>query len=260
MPGSILLASPGGTSPRTIKSDPVFNHPIIEAQTAKHQLRMTEDSNEYREEDQCQETLTMEESKETPWEEALINTTKEGPTVRGGTTITKEGTTSMLEEDKKESKGEATTTTKEDYRDEDGREAVITACMNRMPGSRLQASQGGRCPRTAINNIITNITIVEDQKPTWVPGCKEEDNKRYRELLKYMEDRRLEARELLRRDEDRKKEAKQKKDSWDLLRTSMEYLKEKEWGWRQRRIEEIERIREEEKRDRLAVVKEKKKR
>ena len=40
----------------------------------------------------------------------------------------------------------------------------------------------------------------------------------------------------------------------------MEFLKEKEWGWRQRRIEEIERIHEEEKKDRLAVVREKKKR
>ena len=154
MPETPSQAPPGGTSPRTIKNDPVSNHHTIEAQPAQHLLKRTEDKEEYREENHCN----------------------------------------------------------------------------------------------------------EDLGPTWAPGCREEDNRRYRELLKYMEDRRLEAREMLRREEDRKKEAKQKKDRWNLLRTSIEFLKEKEWGWRQRRIEEIERIREEEKKDRLAVVREKKKR
>ena len=61
-------------------------------------------------------------------------------------------------------------------------------------------------------------------------------------------------------DEGRKKEAKHLEDSWALLRLSMNFLKENEGGWRQRRIEECDKIREEEKRDRLAVVREKRKR
>jgi hypothetical protein len=44
-----------------------------------------------------------------------------------------------------------------------------------------------------------------------------------------------------------------------LLRLSMNYLKEKDGAWRQRRIEECDKIREEEKIDRLAVTREKKK-
>ena len=75
---------------------------------------------------------------------------------------------------------------------------------------------------------------------------KEEDYKRYRELLQYMEEKRKEARERLREDDGRKKEARRKEDSWALLRLSMNFLKEKEGGWRQRRIEECDRIREEE--------------
>ena len=137
--------------------------------------------------------------------------------------------------------------------------AVHTACIDRMPGSTLQASTGGRCPRTVYKCTITNTNNIEDQKPTWIKDCKEEDNQRYRELLRYMEDRRVEARENLKREEDRKREASQKKDRWKLLRPSIEFLKEKEWRWRQRRIEEIEKIKEEEKKDRLAVIRKKKK-
>ena len=79
-------------------------------------------------------------------------------------------------------------------------------------------------------------------------------------MLQYMEDRRKEDKERLSQEEDKKREAKRKKDSWALLRLSMSYLKEKDGAWRQRKIEECDRIREEEKRDRLAVTREKKKR
>ena len=82
----------------------------------------------------------------------------------------------------------------------------------------------------------------------------------YRELLQYMEDKRKEARERLIQDDGRKEKARRKEDSWALLRLSTNFLKEQEGGWRQRRIEECDKIREEEKRDRLAVVREKKKR
>ena len=64
----------------------------------------------------------------------------------------------------------------------------------------------------------------------WVQGCKEEDNRSYRELLQYMEDKRTEARERLAQEEGRKKEAKQMEDSWALLRLSMNFLKVNEGG------------------------------
>ena len=144
---------------------------------------------------------------------------------------------------------------------EEDDKAVTPACIDRMPGPILQASPGGSCPRTSKSIIIdTNTNHIEGHAPTWVPGSKEEDNKRYRDLLKYMEERRKEARELLRIEEGRKKEAKKKEESWALLRTSIAFLKEQEWKWKQRQIEEVERIKEEEKADRLAVVREKKKR
>ena len=104
---------------------------------------------------------------------------------------------------------------------------------------------------------------VEDQQtdqPSWVKGGKEDDNQRYRDLLKYMEEKRTEARDMLAVDEERRRESKRKKDSWALLRASIDFLKENEGKWRQRRIEECEKIKEEETRDRLAVSREKNKR
>ena len=56
------------------------------------------------------------------------------------------------------------------------------------------------------------------------------------------------------------KGARRKEATWELLRTSISFLKEKEWIWRSRKIAECERIKEEEKRDRFTVVKIKKKR
>ena len=61
-------------------------------------------------------------------------------------------------------------------------------------------------------------------------------------------------------DEERMKEARQKEATWELMRASISFLKEKDGVWRSRRIEECNKIKEEEKRDRLAVVKMKKKR
>jgi hypothetical protein len=75
-----------------------------------------------------------------------------------------------------------------------------------------------------------------------------------------MEEKREEARMRLKEDEDRKDAARKKEESWDLMKEAVRFLKEKGDGWRERRIEECERIREEEKIDRLALVKEKKKR
>ena len=94
----------------------------------------------------------------------------------------------------------------------------------------------------------------------WVKGATRSDNDRYRSFLAYMEEKREEARLRLQEDEDRKDDARRKEESWDLMKEAVKYLKEKGDGWRERRIEECERIREEEKTDRLALVKEKKKR
>ena len=73
----------------------------------------------------------------------------------------------------------------------------------RMPGSIIQASQGGTCLRTTINIPLTNYHEFEEterkerkgqeekdtkEDATWVPGGTEEDNKRNLEFLKYCEE------------------------------------------------------------------------
>ena len=61
-------------------------------------------------------------------------------------------------------------------------------------------------------------------------------------------------------DEERKKKAERREKQWELMRISTEYLKKHEAKWRTRKIEECERIKDEEKKDRLAIASEKKKR
>jgi hypothetical protein len=91
-----------------------------------------------------------------------------------------------------------------------------------------------------------------------VVGAKEDDNQRYKALLKYMEDRREERRERLQEDQARKERARKRHESFGLLKLSLDFLRQREDAWRSRRIDECERIKEEEKRDRIAVCKEKK--
>ena len=55
------------------------------------------------------------------------------------------------------------------------------------------------------------------------------------------------------------RKVEKKRRNWDLLRVSMEFLRENDAQWQTRRIEEVDRIKEEEKKDRLAICKEKKK-
>ena len=95
---------------------------------------------------------------------------------------------------------------------------------------------------------------------TWVEGGTEEDNKRYLEFLRYCEEQREESLRRREEDEDRKKRALAKEKAWEMMRESVNFLKSNEERWRTRRIEECDRIREEEKRDRLAIAREKKKR
>ena len=70
--------------------------------------------------------------------------------------------------------------------DHDGREAVRSACNNRMPGPIVQASQGGTSPRTLTNLQVSNMPhstqdqhlhkeqSLEDQA-VWIEGSKEVD-------------------------------------------------------------------------------------
>ena len=59
-------------------------------------------------------------------------------------------------------------------------------------------------------------------------------------------------------EENRKKDAKKKEESWALMRESVAFLRTIADKWRERRIDECDKIREEEKKDRLAIAKEKK--
>ena len=93
----------------------------------------------------------------------------------------------------------------------------------------------------------------------WMKGCGEEENERYRNFLRYCEERRQESKLQQEMDIERKQKAKEKERQWDMLRLSIEYLKENETKWRTRKIQECDRIREEEKIDRLAIESEEEK-
>ena len=156
-----------------------------------------------------------------------------------------------------------------------------------MPGSIVQASPGGTSPRTINHNQILNSDYIEDEIESvrclaeedgdtkedgggrdakkdeatprvgeeegaqWIQGATSEDNERYRVFLAYMEEKREEARMRIQEDEDRKREAKSKEDSWQLMKEAVSFLRTNADKWRERRIEECERIRKEEKEDRL---------
>ena len=95
-------------------------------------------------------------------------------------------------------------------------------------------------------------------KATWVRGGEEDDNQRYRDFLKYCEEKREERKRELETDRSRKEDAQRKENHWKLLRECINTMKENEVKWTTRKIKECERIKEEDKRDRLAIVKEKK--
>ena len=98
------------------------------------------------------------------------------------------------------------------------------------------------------------------ERQVWVQGALEEDNIRYRSFLKYMEDKREENKTKQMGDEKRMANQKQKEQRWALMKESVKFLKENDTKWQERRIQECEKIRLEEKKDRLAVVAVKKKR
>jgi hypothetical protein len=100
----------------------------------------------------------------------------------------------------------------------------------------------------------------QGDQSNWVKGGGEEDNERYRSFLKYCDDRRQESKLQQEMDIERKQTAEKSERQLDLIRLSTEYLKQNEPKWRTMKIEECERIKEEEKKDRLAIVSQKKKR
>ena len=58
----------------------------------------------------------------------------------------------------------------------------------------------------------------------WIELGREEDNMSYRRFLAYCEERREESRKMMEGDEGRKREAKRKKEVWDLMRESINFL------------------------------------
>jgi hypothetical protein len=136
-----------------------------------------------------------------------------------------------------------------------------------MPGSLSQASLGGTSPRTTVSsNLSLNIINhevpgqLEDGGEVWVKGAPTDGNLRYKKFLRYMEEKREEARERQIEEDERKGMARRKEESWALVRVAVKFLRDNTDKWRERRIDECDRIREEDKKDRLAVSKEKKKR
>ena len=124
--------------------------------------------------------------------------------------------------------------------------------------SRATGADQGQDDTTTITNTSNTCHEVHLEVPLYVKGATKEENLAYKRFLDYMEEKRLEARLRLDADEEKKDRAKKAEERWHLLRECTEYLEENAEGWRQRKIKEVERIREEEKTDRLTIVKLKK--
>ena len=159
----------------------------------------------------------------------------------------------------------------------------------RMPGSIAQAAQGGTFPSKEIIIPAININnfklkqpalswpqeedkqgVVEEEEKECIEEKEEgllvkgmmdtEKREKYSQFLAYCEERRTDWRKQEEEDKARKETQMRKEEHWKLLRESVAFLKENERHWQQRRIKEVDRIKEEDKIDRLAVCKQKKKR
>ena len=161
---------------------------------------------------------------------------------------------------------------------------------NRMPGPVVQASQGGTSPNGTTLRSVYNTPNIRQPVLRWPADCKrdeaeegteeerdgptkeerelghmvkgtdEEERETYLKFLEYCEERRRSWAKQVEEDEDRMRICRRKEDQWTLLRESIQFLKENEKSWQTRRIKEIERIKEEEKAERLTICAEKKKR
>ena len=147
----------------------------------------------------------------------------------------------------------------------------------RMPGSIVQASQGGTTPMESLVRPVINHTSLkrmrqpilrwpvaddeleekdedkekEDAEPTPSErdhseggGHGDGDDARYKEFLEYCEERRVAWARKEEEDEARKRDAKRKEDHWRLLRESVTFLRENEDKWQRRRIKEVTNLRE----------------
>ena len=124
--------------------------------------------------------------------------------------------------------------------------------------------EGGGCVITQTGSVRvaasqSNTVTPGVNEQVWVQGAREEDNIRYRDFLKYMEDKREEYKNKQKEDEERMTSQKRKEQRWALMKESVKFLRENNLSWQERKIVECERIKLEEKRDRLAIVAEKKK-
>jgi hypothetical protein len=107
-----------------------------------------------------------------------------------------------------------------------------------MPGSLSQASPGGTSLRTAVtSNLKLNVInpeVPEQQEEeggeVWVKGAPTDDNQRYKEFLRYMEEKREEARERQMEEEERKGMARRKEESWALMREAVNFLRKEDRG------------------------------
>ena len=85
----------------------------------------------------------------------------------------------------------------------------------------------------------------------WVEGADDREKDTYKEFLRYCEARRNAWHAQEKEDQERRMEAGRREEHWRLLRESVRFLKENEKGWQQRKIKEVDRIKEEEKDERL---------
>ena len=166
MPGPIVQASPGGTSPRTINNIHVSNHQHIERlRTVREERVQQESQDDHPHGDHCQDHQDDH---------------KEGHQQQPGDLPDGQAAAVKEEENK----------------------AVTPACTDRMPGPIVQASPGGTCPRTDNSFKLSNNQPIggkqeedtqghhhgdpQDHKAdlaVWVQGSLEDDKQRYRDLM-----------------------------------------------------------------------------
>ena len=136
-----------------------------------------------------------------------------------------------------------------------------------MPGPIVQAQTGGTCPRaptrlTPSKEIISKVVTSGESSsgqhpgqhegrdaPIYVKGASAEANLAYGDFLTYMEQRRAEARDRLNEDEEGKRRAEKRERSWHLLRESICYLEKNSEKWRQRRLKEVDKVKQEDEAD-----------
>ena len=156
---------------------------------------------------------------------------------------------------------------------EGGRVSCEISMNGWMPNPIVWAARGGIAPkeRECVSRLITTNfhesakedadarEMPRESQEDWIRGAGEEDNERYKKFLAYCEEWREERRARIEEENGRKRSARRKELAWEMLRESIRLIKENEGAWRSRKSKECERIKEEERMDRLAIVAEKKK-